>query len=81
MGVLLHAASAVASGAADVVVAYRAIRARSGASPLRRGEDRTEPDVGALRHHRDAVVHAVRRADTGVVDGAQRGRATCTTSA
>jgi acetyl-CoA acetyltransferase len=30
MGVLLHAASAVASGAADVVVAYRAIRARSG---------------------------------------------------
>jgi acetyl-CoA acetyltransferase len=32
MGVLLHAASAVASGAAEVVVAYRAIRARSGAS-------------------------------------------------
>jgi acetyl-CoA acetyltransferase len=32
MGVLLHAASAVASGAAQVVVAYRAIRARSGAS-------------------------------------------------
>lgn len=32
MGVLLHAASAVASGAADVVVAYRAIRARSGAT-------------------------------------------------
>ncbi|HEV3450213.1 MAG TPA: lipid-transfer protein [Acidimicrobiia bacterium] len=32
MGVLLHAASAVISGAADVVVAYRAIRARSGAS-------------------------------------------------
>ena len=32
MGVLLHAASAVASGAADVVVGYRAIRARSGAS-------------------------------------------------
>ena len=32
MGVLLHAASAVASGAADVVVCYRAIRARSGAS-------------------------------------------------
>jgi len=32
MGVLLHAASAIMSGAADVVVAYRAIRARSGAS-------------------------------------------------
>jgi acetyl-CoA acetyltransferase len=29
-GVLLHAASAVASGIADVVVAYRAIKARSG---------------------------------------------------
>ena len=29
-GVLLHAAAAVASGAADVVVAYRALRARSG---------------------------------------------------
>jgi acetyl-CoA acetyltransferase len=32
MGVLLHAATAVASGAAEVVVAYRAIRARSGAT-------------------------------------------------
>jgi acetyl-CoA acetyltransferase len=32
MGTLLHAAAANASGAADVVVAYRAIRARSGAS-------------------------------------------------
>src|ERR1700729_282105 len=30
-GVLLHAAAAVASGVADVVVAYRALRARSGA--------------------------------------------------
>jgi acetyl-CoA acetyltransferase len=29
-GVLLHAASAVVSGAADVVVAYRAVKARSG---------------------------------------------------
>ncbi|MCW2883186.1 MAG: hypothetical protein QOE54_6927 [Streptosporangiaceae bacterium] len=29
-GVLLHAAAAVASGAADVVIAYRALRARSG---------------------------------------------------
>jgi acetyl-CoA acetyltransferase len=35
MGVLLHAALAVASGAADVVVAYRAIKARSG--PVRFG--------------------------------------------
>jgi acetyl-CoA acetyltransferase len=30
-GVLLHAAAAVASGAADVVIAYRSIKARSGA--------------------------------------------------
>jgi acetyl-CoA acetyltransferase len=30
-GVVLHAAAAVASGAADVVVAYRAVKARSGA--------------------------------------------------
>src|ERR1700733_14086695 len=29
-GVVLHAAAAVAAGAADVVVAYRALRARSG---------------------------------------------------
>jgi acetyl-CoA acetyltransferase len=29
-GVLLHAAAAIASGAADVVVAYRAVKARSG---------------------------------------------------
>lgn len=41
MGVLLHAASAVASGAAGVVVAYRAIRARSGAS--RFGSAKTAP--------------------------------------
>src|ERR1700724_2872726 len=41
MRVLLHAASAVASGAADVVVAYRAIRARSGAS--RFGGAKTAP--------------------------------------
>src|SRR5579862_4797057 len=32
MGTLLHAAAAISSGAADVVVAYRAIRARSGAT-------------------------------------------------
>lgn len=41
MGVLLHAASAIASGAADVVVAYRAIRARSGAT--RFGGAKTSP--------------------------------------
>jgi len=41
MGVLQHASAAVASGAADVVVAYRAIRARSGAS--RFGAAKTAP--------------------------------------
>jgi acetyl-CoA acetyltransferase len=41
MGVLLHAASAVASGAATVVVCYRAIRARSGAT--RFGGAKTAP--------------------------------------
>ena len=42
MGVLLHAATAVASGAADVVVAYRAIRARSGS---RFGAAKTSPSA------------------------------------
>jgi acetyl-CoA acetyltransferase len=32
MGVLMHAAAAVAAGVADIVVAYRAVRARSGAT-------------------------------------------------
>jgi len=41
MGVLLHAASAVAAGAARVVVCYRAIRARSGAT--RFGGAKTAP--------------------------------------
>ncbi len=41
MGTLLHAAAAVASGAADVVVAYRAVRARSGAT--RFGGAKTSP--------------------------------------
>ncbi len=41
MGVLLHSAAAIASGAAEVVVAYRAIRARSGAS--RFGGAKTAP--------------------------------------
>ncbi len=43
MGVLMHAAIAVASGAADVVVAYRAIRARSGAT--RFGEAKLAPSA------------------------------------
>ncbi len=41
MGTLLHAASAVVSGASDVVVAYRALRARSGAT--RFGGAKTSP--------------------------------------
>jgi acetyl-CoA acetyltransferase len=44
MGVLFHAALAVASGAADVVVAYRAIKARSGANPF--GAARLRPNAG-----------------------------------
>src|SRR5258705_2150160 len=32
IGVLMHAAGAVAAGIADIVVAYRAVRARSGAT-------------------------------------------------
>jgi acetyl-CoA acetyltransferase len=42
IGVLLHAASAIASGAAEVVVAWRAIRARSGS---RFGAARTAPSA------------------------------------
>jgi acetyl-CoA acetyltransferase len=41
MGVLLHAGAAITSGVADVVVAYRAIRARSGAT--RFGGAKTAP--------------------------------------
>jgi acetyl-CoA acetyltransferase len=44
MGVLYHAAVAVASGAADVVVAYRAIKARSGPNPF--GAARLRPNAG-----------------------------------
>ena len=46
--------------------------ARSGA---RFGGAKTAPSPtsGHSRHHRHAVVHAVRRHDAGVVDGAQRG--------
>jgi acetyl-CoA acetyltransferase len=46
MGVLLHAASAVASGAADVVVAYRAIRARSGATRFGGAKVTPSPTAG-----------------------------------
>ncbi len=41
MGTLLHAAAGITSGAADVVVVYRAIRARSGSS--RFGAPKTSP--------------------------------------
>ena len=41
MGTLLHAAAAIDSGAADVVVVYRAVRARSGSS--RFGAPQTSP--------------------------------------
>ena len=44
MGVLMHAAAAVAAGVADVVVAYRAVRARSGAT--RFGGAKVAPTVG-----------------------------------
>ncbi|HYL52007.1 MAG TPA: lipid-transfer protein, partial [Acidimicrobiia bacterium] len=44
MGVLMHAAAAVAAGVADVVVAYRAVRARSGAT--RFGGTKIAPTVG-----------------------------------
>ncbi len=43
MGVLLHAASAITSGRADVVVAYRAIRARSGATRFGAAKTSTAP--------------------------------------
>jgi acetyl-CoA acetyltransferase len=44
MGVLMHAAAAVASGVADIVVAYRAVRARSGAT--RFGSAKVSVNVG-----------------------------------
>src|SRR6202521_2239957 len=49
MGVLLHAASAIASGAADVVVGYRAIRARSGASRFGGAKAAPSPTSGPFR--------------------------------
>ena len=69
-GVLLHAAAAVSSGAARVVVVYRAIKARSGA--LRACPGERPSDIGAFRVDRRAVVFAVWRLDSGVVDRAHR---------
>jgi acetyl-CoA acetyltransferase len=46
MGTLLHAAAAVASGAAEVVVAYRAIRARSGANRFGAAKGALSPTSG-----------------------------------
>jgi acetyl-CoA acetyltransferase len=46
MGTLLHAAAAVASGAAEVVVAYRAIRARSGATRFGGAKTAASPTSG-----------------------------------
>jgi acetyl-CoA acetyltransferase len=52
-GVLLHAAAAVVSGAADVVVAYRALRARSGgrfgAATLRPGATSAHSGTTAMQ--------------------------------
>ena len=46
MGVLLHAASAITSGAAEVVVAYRSIRARSGATRFGAAKTEATPTSG-----------------------------------
>ncbi len=46
MGTLLHAAAAITSGAAEVVVAYRAVRARSGASRFGGPKTRPSPTSG-----------------------------------
>ena len=46
MGTLLHAAAAVASGAAEVVVVYRAIRARSGATRFGGAKTAASPTSG-----------------------------------
>ena len=46
MGTLLHAAAAVASGAAEVVVAYRAVRARSGANRFGAAKAAPSPTSG-----------------------------------
>lgn len=46
MGVLLHAAAAIASGAATTVVAYRSIRARSGATRFGGAKIAPSPTAG-----------------------------------
>jgi acetyl-CoA acetyltransferase len=46
MGTLLHAAAAIASGAAEVVVAYRAVRARSGATRFGGATTAASPSSG-----------------------------------
>ena len=72
MGTIYAAALAIASGAADVVVVYRAIRARSG-SRFGGAKVAATPTSGhsgttALQWCMPFGVH-----DTGVVDGVQRG--------
>ncbi|WP_436776584.1 thiolase C-terminal domain-containing protein [Yinghuangia sp. YIM S09857] len=46
MGTLLHAAAAIGSGAADVVVVYRAVRARSGATRFGGAKTAVSPTSG-----------------------------------
>ncbi len=72
MGVLLHAASAVVSGAANTVVAYRAVRARSGAS--RFGAAKTAPSPTSAHSGTTAMQWCMPYGvlDAGVVDVAQR---------
>jgi hypothetical protein len=69
-GVLLHAAAAVASGAANVVVVYRAIKARSGAR-FGRAEVGGRPTSS---HSGTTAMQwcSVRSVDSGRVDVAQR---------
>ena len=70
-GVLLHAAAASRRRRRGVVVAYRAIKARSGA---RFGRAAGEPPsvVVALGHDRESMVLALRRAHARIVDGVER---------
>ena len=68
----MHAAAAVAAGVADVVVAYRAVRARSGATRFGGAKVASDGRQHPRRDDREPVVHAARRAHAGVVDRAQR---------
>ena len=70
-GVILHAAAAITAGVADVVVAYRAVKARSG-ERFGRAAVRWARDVVTLRFDGDAMVHSVRCPHSGILDGAQR---------